>query len=77
MRTCSDWYKNGATDNGIYTVLGSNGASYPVYCDFRSEANSTWTLVMSFALKNKVIFNVPMYDNLPQNENNPNWEKYR
>ncbi|XP_032218941.1 uncharacterized protein LOC116602027 [Nematostella vectensis] len=51
-----------------------------VFCDFTSELGSAWTLVLSFARKNK---NLDTYckrslsQNDPRNGENPNWEDYR
>ena len=46
-----------------------------------SEPGSAWTLVMSYALKNKNVgqfgANGQMQNNLPVNEDSPNWNLYR
>ncbi|XP_031571007.1 uncharacterized protein LOC116305269 [Actinia tenebrosa] len=50
-RSCVDYLRNGATENGIYTITDDSGDSYPVWCDLTSEPRSAWTLILSFALK--------------------------
>ena len=45
-----------------------------------SEAGSAWTLIESFALKNKGLkqfFKYPLRTNAPVNEKSPNWNLYR
>ena len=45
-----------------------------------SEAGAAWTLIESFALKNKgldSIYKHPLQTNAPVNENSPNWNLYR
>ena len=76
MRSCTDIYKSGARNNGIYHLIKA-GASFEVYCDFESEANSTWTLIMSYALKNKDAVNGRLYEDNLLYADNPNWDKYR
>ena len=76
MHSCTDLYKSGARNNGNYSVFISN-TLLKVYCDFESEATSKWTLVMSYALKNRVTFNTALFVSHPVNEENPNWESYR
>ena len=76
MYSCTDVYKNGARHNGIYSILKGND-SFKVYCDFESEANSTWTLITSFALKNIKQLNVSLFRDNPVRGHNPNWESYR
>ena len=76
MHSCTDFYKSGARNNGNYSVF-TNNTLLKVYCDFESEATSKWTLVMSFALKNKNNIDEPLFVSDPVNGKNPNWESYR
>ena len=75
MKSCLDWYHAGAHTNGIYRVRADT--IYPVFCDFESEANSIWTLVMSFSLSNKYSFRKLFSFNDQNNDMRPNWESYR
>ena len=76
MYSCTDLYQNGARKNQIYYIFIST-SKFKVYCDFESEANSTWTLIVSFALKNKGHFNSQLGTSAPVNGDNPNWDSYR
>ena len=77
MRSCSDWYKCGAVENGVYPILDLNNSAYPVFCDFQSEKNSTWTLLMSFSLQNVGSFKDAMMVDSPRSDSFPNWKSYR
>lgn len=77
MHSCLDWQKTGVHVNGIYHIFDGHDTSFPVYCDFQSEKNSTWTLIMSFAYKNLAKFRTPMFLDSIINEDNPTWEEYR
>ena len=77
MTSCLDWFNAGARKNGEYTILYKQMSSYRVFCDFESEKNSTWTLVMSYALKHKGEFQIGLNKNTEVNEESPNWEGYR
>ncbi|XP_046843107.1 uncharacterized protein LOC124437136 [Xenia sp. Carnegie-2017] len=51
-----------------------------VYCDLKSEPESAWTLVMSFAFNNKQLGQFQskaLQEDAPVNENSLNWEIYR
>ena len=76
MRSCTDLYKSGARNSGIYYLI-QTGALFKVHCDFESEANSTWTLVMSYALKNKAQFAAPLSLGAAVKGSDPNWEAHR
>eukprot|EP00794_Sanderia_malayensis_P017726 gene17726-19498_t len=79
-KSCLDHLKGGSHSNGIYIIAGPNGESVTVYCDLQSEPGSAWTLVLSWALKNKNLpaFNTqPLSINVPVNEQMPNWLAYR
>ena len=81
-KSCLDYLKFGNKENGFYSVSDSDGTGddFTVYCDFTSEPGSAWTLVTSWALKNK---DMPNFRNLgfnsdaPVNENSPNMQAYR
>ncbi|XP_032219066.1 uncharacterized protein LOC116602066 [Nematostella vectensis] len=78
--SCLDFLHAGYDKNGIFTITGSDNNDFKVFCDFTSELGSAWTLVLSFARKNK---NLDTYckrslsQNDPRNGENPNWEDYR
>ena len=75
MKSCLDWYNAGARKTGIYSVIADT--SYPVFCDFESELNSIWTLVMSFSLRNKESFKSQFSIDSQKNDMTPNWQSYR
>ena len=77
MRSCSDIYKSGARKNGNYFILGAGDVELKVFCDFESEANSTWTLVLSFELGNKLSVRLAYYSDQPRSSSTPNWKDYR
>ena len=75
-KSCMDWYMAGMKANGLYQIKPvSHGNVFTVYCDFRSEPKSVWTLVMSYTLSNKM--KKPLYYSAADMEDSPNWEKYR
>lgn len=79
-KTCLDHLKDGAKENGHYSVAGPNYETTTVYCDFTSEPGSAWTLVTSWALANKnlpAFRSDPLTENVPVNERTPNWVSYR
>ncbi|CAH3137499.1 unnamed protein product, partial [Porites lobata] len=70
----------GAVSNGIYKIYDNDGNSFPSYCDLKSEPGIAWTLVMSWSKKNRFISafrSTPFQFNAPENENSPNWDRYR
>ena len=77
IKSCIEIYKNGTRTNGHYFILGADDVELEVYCDFESEANSSWTLVVSYSLKNRALFRVPYFTNKPRNSTHPNWSDYR
>jgi len=79
-RSCLDHLKSCTPKNGFYSILDQSGATLTVYCDFESEPGSAWTLVMSWALKNKDLSAfkiIPLTENALVNEKTPNWNAYR
>ncbi|CAB3976580.1 Hypothetical predicted protein [Paramuricea clavata] len=81
-QSCLDYLKRGVKTNGYYSIknYGTDGWVRTVYCDFESEPGFAWTLVESFALKNKFLpaFHIhPLKVNAPVNPNSPNWNLFR
>ncbi|XP_032232461.1 uncharacterized protein LOC116614948 [Nematostella vectensis] len=79
-KSCLDHMKAGATDSGIYTITFSNGARGKVMCDLTSEPNAAWTLVLSFAFKNRHLeefYKKPWQFDAPRHSDEPNWDDYR
>ncbi|XP_048577523.1 uncharacterized protein LOC116611467 [Nematostella vectensis] len=61
---------------GIQPVNGTYTSEFKMYCAF--EDTRAWTLIESFALRNRHDFeNKPFFKDAPFNENEPSWEKYR
>ncbi|XP_065064617.1 uncharacterized protein LOC135690862 isoform X2 [Rhopilema esculentum] len=78
LNACSDWYRNGAKYNGIYHVFDSTNKTNKVYCDFVTDSNFAWTLVMSSALKYYPMFRgYTLRDSLGLASKFPNWDLYR
>ncbi|KAK3748068.1 hypothetical protein QZH41_014758 [Actinostola sp. cb2023] len=78
--TCADHYKTGILESGLYYIRDANGQYYHVYCDFHSEPNKVWTLIMSGLFGNRMLpqfKSQPFYLNAPLNEDDPNWDSYR
>jgi len=78
--TCADQYKTGIRGSGLYYIRDANDQYYHVYCDFHSEPNKTWTLIMSASFKNRAVpqFQIqPFIQNSPLKEDDPNWDSYR
>ena len=64
----------------MYRLYDSSGNSFPAYCDFKSEPGFAWTLVMSWANKNRAwsaFRSTPFKVNAPVNENSLIWNMYR
>ena len=81
-RSCTDFLKHSENKpkNGLYTIFDASNITYPVYCDFDTEPGSSWTLVLSFALKNnrKDRYNrLGLYKNHPVSQEQVNWDLYR
>ncbi|XP_032232455.1 uncharacterized protein LOC116614944 [Nematostella vectensis] len=79
-KSCLDHMKAGATDSGIYTITFSNGARGKVMCDLTSEPNAAWTLVLSFAFKNRHLAEFCKKSwqfDAPRHSDEPNWDDYR
>ncbi|KAK3712733.1 hypothetical protein QZH41_000632 [Actinostola sp. cb2023] len=78
--TCADQYKTGIRGSGLYYIRDANHQYYHVYCDFHSEPNKVWTLIMSASFKNRAVrqFQIqPFIQNSPLKEDDPNWDSYR
>ena len=81
-QSCMDYAKRGVNTNGYYSIknTGTDGLSHSVYCDFESEPGFAWTLVESFALKNKLLpafKSLPLKVDAPVNPYSPNWNLFR
>ena len=79
-RSCLDYFKRGQRTCGFYKINDLSGNTFTVYCDMNSEAGAAWTLVMSYALKNRIMKQFrksTLQENAPVNENSPNWNVYR
>ena len=79
-KSCLDHLKHGATKNGYFTICDRSGRKLSVYCDFKSEPGSAWTLVMSWANHNRALpafKSVSLIENAKVNEKTPNWFAYR
>ena len=78
--SCVEYGQQGASKDGIYKIYDNDGNSFPAYCDLKSEPGIAWTLVMSWSKKNRFISafrSTPFHANAPENENSPNWDRYR
>jgi len=79
VESCLDLRKSGVMTNGYYK-LEVKGKIWKVFCDFTSEPDSAWTLVMSWSFENA---NTPAFktksliEDAPVNERIPNWDVYR
>ena len=76
-----DYLRKGYKSDGFYDIYDFHtNKIITVYCDMTSEPGSAWTLVMSFALKNKLTNSMndkALLQNVPINEQSPNWGIYR
>ena len=78
--SCVEYGQQGAYKDGIYKIYDNDGNSFPAYCDLKSEPGIAWTLVMSWSRENRVISafkNAALQVNAPENENSPNYDRYR
>jgi hypothetical protein len=81
-RSCLDYFKRGYKTSGYYHVMNyrTSTSIQTVYCDMESEPGFAWTLVESFALKNKAIDQFSKRSlklNTPVRPKAPNWNLYR
>ena len=51
--SCVDYLRRGTSESGIYKLYDQSGKSYAAYCDMKSELDTAWTMVMSWALVNR------------------------
>lgn len=72
-------YANGSRTSGVYHIFDSDNVIYKVFCDFEKDSNLSWTLVQSYSIENKKMFNKPFFSDLSKNAENPleNWYSYR
>ena len=78
--SCVEYGQQGVSKDGIYKIYDDEGNSFPAYCDLKSEPGIAWTLVMSWSKKNRFISafrSTPLQSNASENENSPNWDRYR
>ena len=78
--SCVEYGQQDASEDGFYKMYDDGGNSFPAYCDLKSEPGIAWTLVMSWSRENRRIsafYNTPLNRNDPENENSPNWDRYR
>ncbi|CAB4019950.1 Hypothetical predicted protein, partial [Paramuricea clavata] len=79
-RSCLDHLKNGLKTNGYYNIYDASSNLITIYCDMTSEPGKAWTLVMSWATRNKdmVEFKSTLLSaDSPVDESLPNWNRYR
>ena len=79
-KSCVEYGQQGAYKDGVYKIYDNGGNSFPAYCDLRSEPGFAWTLIMSWSRENRFIsafHNTPLQFNAAENENSPNWDRYR
>ena len=79
-KSCVEYGQQGVYKNGVDKIYDNGGNSFPAYCDLRSEPSIAWTLVMSWSRENRLISafrNIPLQFNAAENENSPNWDRYR
>ena len=78
--SCVEYGQQGVSKDGIYKIYDNDGNSFPAFCDLKSEPGIAWTLVMSWSRENRVISafkNAVLQVNAPENENSPNYDRYR
>ena len=82
-RSCLDYAKKCYRTSGYYQIKiekNCNDAYHTVYCDMESEPGSAWTLVQSYALKNKdtpEFTKTPLKYDAPVHSDTPSWNAYR
>ena len=79
-KSCVEYGQQGVYKDGVYKIYDNGGNSFPAYCDLRSEPGIAWTLIMSWSTENRFIsafHNTPLRFNAAENENSPNWDRYR
>ncbi|XP_028413149.1 uncharacterized protein LOC114536005 [Dendronephthya gigantea] len=79
-RSCLDHARNGLKTNGYYNIYDASSNLITVYCDMTSEAGKAWTLVMSWATRNKDMTEFRstfLSVDAPVDPGFLNWNKYR
>ena len=77
--SCLDYLRKGVRKDGIYTIA-LDTTLVKVWCDLTSEPGSAWTLILSYAFKNRNIAqfcSIPLSESAQRKQNIPNWEQYR
>ncbi|KAM7435395.1 hypothetical protein ABFA07_014669 [Porites harrisoni] len=71
--SCVDYLRRGISESGSYKLYDQSGKSYAAYCDMKSELDTAWTMVMSWALKSKAlsIYENPLQVQLPTKRRRP------
>ena len=65
--------------NGFYNVFDKEDNLFQAFCDFGSETNFAWTLIMSYSFQNRFTFREKpfyLYD-LQINQDSHQWDNYR
>ena len=80
-RNCLDLLRNGVITSGQYKIYDcASDCFINVYCDMESEPGAAWTLVESFAFKNRLttaLRDFHLSVSSPINERTPNFNIYR
>ena len=64
--------------NGFYSVFDEEDILFQAYCDFGSEPNFAWTLIMSYTFQFSSVFKgKPFYLDFPINQDAHIWDSYR
>lgn len=64
--------------NGLYRIFDGEDVLFRAYCDFDSEPNFAWTLIMSYRFGSIDIFRgKPLYLDMEVNQDAHQWDGYR
>ena len=78
VRSCRDVLLGHETKpNGFYSVFDQDDILFQAYCDFNSEPNFAWTLIMSYSFQNRGAFmQKPFYlYDMEINQNAHQWDR--
>ncbi|XP_028391904.1 uncharacterized protein LOC114516577 [Dendronephthya gigantea] len=77
--TCLDYWTDQVKPlSGEYSVVGPDGKSYKIFCDFDSEDKMAWTLFQSFDVAHEApLMYKSLSADLPLNEHDLNWKLFR
>lgn len=77
-KSCKELFSNSSgITSGYFDIYDNNGNGFPTFCEFNSQEGISWTLVESFALRNRLQFQKPFYFDYPVNENYLQWDAFR